>query len=151
MRQLFFALALLVSACAAPPASADQIAADHQLLRSCVAQASGDRAALAQCAGVIARACIEAEGVNTMSEVLCWSAEADAWQSEINAATTRIAAADPVEGEMLANANTAWTAWLDSECAYRAYEIGDGSGQQVDHVRCAADLTTARAIDLLAR
>lgn len=151
MRQFFFALALLVSACATPPALADQIAADHQLVRSCIAQANGDRATLAQCGGVMARACIEAEGVSTMSEVLCWSAEADAWQSEINDATTRVAASDAVEGEMLTNANTAWSAWLDSECAYRAYEFGGGSGEQVDHVRCAADLTTARAIDLLAR
>jgi uncharacterized protein YecT (DUF1311 family) len=151
LRQLLFALAFTLAACATLTARADPLPADPQLLRTCVTQAGEDRAVLARCNGVVARACIEAEGgPNAMSDVLCRSAEAGIWQALIDEETTRITAADPVDGELLASANQAWTQWRAAECNYRAYEYGGGAGEQYDRVVCDLDLASARAIDLIA-
>lgn len=150
MRQLFFALAFALSACATPQASADPLPADPQLLRTCVMQAGSDRAALQQCVGVVTRACIAAEGgSNSFSDVLCRSAEADIWEAVIAESTTRITGADPIDGELLATSSQAWNAWREAECNYRAYEYGGGSGEQYDRIVCQLDLTSARAIDLI--
>lgn len=85
-----------------------------------------------------------------MTDVLCRSAEADVWQALIDETTTRVTAADSVDGELLASANQAWTQWREAECSYRAYEFGGGSGEQSDRAVCHLDLTSLRAIDLLA-
>lgn len=84
-----------------------------------------------------------------MSDVLCRSAEADIWETLITEATTRITAADPVDGELLSASSQLWTQWRDAECSFRAYEFGGGSGEQYDRVVCYLDLTAARAIDLI--
>ena len=150
MRQLFFALALLVTACATPPARADVLQSDARLLDACIAQTSGDRVALQQCVGVMTRACVEAEGgSNSMTDVLCRSSESLAWSAIIEAATERITAADPADGALLAAANNAWTEWRETECSYRAYEFGGGSGEQYDRVACDLELTSSRAIGLI--
>ncbi|MGQ0531511.1 MAG: hypothetical protein ACT4OF_02325 [Caulobacteraceae bacterium] len=149
MRRLLFALAFGLAACATPEAGADPIQADPAHLLRCVAAAAVDRAALAQCSGAVARPCIEAEGAGTHSDVLCWSEETVAWRALIDAATARIEAGDADKGARLRPANEVWDAWLEQECYYRAYEYGAGVGEQVDLVRCSAELTTARAIDLL--
>ena len=150
MRQLFFALALLAAACATPTARADEIAADPQLAQTCVTEAGADYAALERCKGVVANACIEAEGPSTMSLVLCWSAEYAVWRAMIETSTARIEAADAEKGIRLQRVNEAWQAWLDAECDYFSYEFGGGSGEQVERVQCAVVLTHRRAIDLLA-
>ncbi len=85
-----------------------------------------------------------------MSDVLCRSAEADIWEVLIAEATTRITAADPVDGELLNASSRLWTQWREAECNYRAYECGGGSGEQHDRIVCHLDLTVARAIDLIA-
>lgn len=150
MRQLFFALAFVVAACASPHAHADPLAADPQILRSCVLDAGKDRDALEQCVGQLTRSCIAEEGgSNSMTDVLCRSAEADVWQTLVEENTARIAAADPVDGELLATANAAWTQWREAECSYRAYEYGGGSGEQYDRINCHLRLTASRAIDLI--
>ena len=150
MRQLFFALAFVVTACATPHANADILQADAQILRTCVARAGQDRVALQQCYGAMTNACVEAEGgSNAMTDVLCRSVEAETWQVLVEENTARITAADAADGELLAAANQAWTLWRDAECSYRAYEYGGGSGEQYDRVVCYLDLTSARAIDLI--
>ena len=144
MRQLFFALALLASACATPMARADTLSADPQILRGCALDAGKE------CVGLITRHCVAEEGgSNAMTDVLCRSGEADAWQALIDENTARIAAADPVDGELLVAANQAWTQWREAECNYRAYEYGGGSGEQHDRIACQLRLTATRAIDLI--
>jgi uncharacterized protein YecT (DUF1311 family) len=147
MRQLLFACALFLTACA--PAHADPIQANPELLNACIAAAGEDRAALEACRGSVARPCIELEGQGYHSDVLCWSEEISAWRELINVATTRIESNDADEGARLRPANAAWESWLDAECYYRAYEFGGGVGENVDRINCAADLTSARAIELL--
>jgi uncharacterized protein YecT (DUF1311 family) len=150
LRRLLIACALALTACAAPQAHADPLPADPELVRACVGQAGRNCAALQQCQGVVTRACIEAQGgSNSLSDVLCRSAEADIWQTLIDENTARISAADAVDGRLLAAANASWTQWRDSECEYRAYEYGGGSGEQYDRIVCHLELTAARAIDLI--
>lgn len=149
MRQLIIAGVLALTAWVAE-ARADPIQADPGLLDACIARAAGNSAGLDQCRGAMARPCIEAEGVGTMSEVLCWSEEHAAWQEVVASTTERLGANDEQKGARLHRANEAWTAWVDAECSYRSYEFGGGSGEQVDRVRCAADLAADRAISLLA-
>lgn len=150
MRQLFFALAFVLTACATPPASADPIAADPQLAQTCVARADNDYAALERCNGIVANACIEAEGPSTMALTLCWSAEYDVWRQMIETSTARIESDDAEKGVRLRRANEAWQAWLDAECDYFSYEFGGGSGEQVERAQCGVVLAHRRAIDLLA-
>jgi len=151
LRQIFFACALLLTACATPSARADVLRSDARILGSCVAQAGQDRVALQQCVGLMTRDCIEEEGgSNSMTDVLCRSSESLAWHTIIFSTTERIAAAGPVDGELLAAANNAWTDWREAECNYRAHEFGGGSGEQYDRVACDLELASERAIDLIA-
>lgn len=84
-----------------------------------------------------------------MSEVLCWSAEYDAWRAIIDGAAPSLAALEPGrDPARFAAANAAWSAWLDAECDYWAWQEGGGSGEQVDRVQCAARLAADRAINL---
>jgi uncharacterized protein YecT (DUF1311 family) len=149
MRQLVFALA--VAACVAPPASADPFeSAQPQLLDVCLQSAGASREGLQQCVGVVANPCIATDGAATSSYVLCWSAEADAWNTHLSRATTRLNETQEARSpSRLAEANKAWSEWRDAECEYWAWEEGGGSGEQVDRARCHARLTADRAISLL--
>lgn len=150
MRQIFFALAFALSACATPAVHADALSANPEILRGCALDAGKDRDALEQCVGLITRHCTAAQGgANSMTDVLCRSAEADVWQALIDENTTRIAAADAVDGALLVGANQAWMHWREAECNYRAYEYGGGSGEQYDRIDCHLRLTATRAIDLI--
>jgi uncharacterized protein YecT (DUF1311 family) len=150
LRQIIFALAFVLSACATPSANADVLQSDPDILGACIAQARQDRAALEQCKGLMTRACVEAEGgTNAYTDVLCRSDEMLAWESIAPERTEAIALADPVDGELLAAANDKWQDWREAECNYRAYEYGGGSGEQYDRAVCYVDLTAARAIDLI--
>lgn len=143
-------LALALVSCSTPAARADELQADPRLLEACIA--ATNHAALEGCRGVVARACIEAEGGGSMADVLCWSAEADAWRGRIDAYMQRMNAEhayrDPAR---LASAHQAWQAWADAECEYWAWEEGGGSGEQYARVQCAASLAADRAISLIAR
>lgn len=139
---------VFIAACAG--ARADELPARPELLTACIAEAGADRAALEACQGVVANDCIAAEGPSTMSVVLCWSAESDAWDVALIRASTQVnerwAGKDPLR---LANANQAWSAWREAECEYWAWEEGGGSGEQVERVQCAARVTADRAIALI--
>lgn len=149
MRQILALLALALASCATPAAQADPLPADPELLNACVANAI-DEAALRQCRGAVARPCIEIEGSNSLSDVLCWSAEADAWRGVIDATMQRISAKQAYrDPQRLANAHQAWQAWVESECEYWAWEQGGGSGEQYARVQCAVDRAAERAVSLI--
>jgi uncharacterized protein YecT (DUF1311 family) len=144
-------LALALASCSTPPAQADDMIDNPEAIATCVAAANGERAALEACRGAIARPCFAQHGPGTMSDVLCWSAEGDAWNREIATAIERLnqhtEGRDPAR---LAAAQAAWQAWRDAECEYWAWEEGGGSGEQVVRAQCAVDATIDRAINLLA-
>lgn len=151
MRRILLSLAVALAACATTPSNADPLeGADSQALDSCVRSAGAARDALQRCVGAVARPCVEANGPSTMSDVLCWSAESDAWRAHIERATARLAADESYrDPARLASANAAWSAWAEAECEYWAWQQGGGSGEQVDRVLCDARVSAARAIDLI--
>ncbi|MGD9981458.1 MAG: lysozyme inhibitor LprI family protein [Hyphomonadaceae bacterium] len=152
MRQLYIACALALIACASLQAHADSdvVQASAERLTACVASAGADRAALEQCKGVAAQACIEAEGGVTMAHVLCWDSEASGWREMMAVAATRLAvSASYRDAARLDAANAAWASWAEAECEYWAWEVGGGVGEQVDRVRCAAHISADRAITLI--
>ncbi|WP_167755857.1 lysozyme inhibitor LprI family protein [Vitreimonas flagellata] len=149
MRQWLGALALIIAA-STTPVAADTMETHPEVLRACVAAPDATREALAQCIGAEARPCIIAEGPGTMSEALCWNAEAETWDALINEATTALTERAPYrDPSRLKRANTTWAAWADAECEYWAWEEGGGSGEQVERVMCAARLRAQRTIELM--
>ena len=149
MRQWICALALIIAASATPTA-ADTMETHPQALRACVLAPDATREALQQCGGAQARPCIEAEGGGTMSEALCWNAEAETWNALITEATNALTeGASYRDPNRLKRANTTWAAWADAECEYWAWEERGGSGEQVERVMCAAGVRAHRAIDLM--
>jgi uncharacterized protein YecT (DUF1311 family) len=145
-------LALALVSCSTPPAQADDMIDNPEAIATCVAAANGDHSRLEECRGVIANRCLEQHGPGTMSDVLCWSAEGDAWDREIAAEIGRRAQnPDGHDPARLAAAQAAWEAWRDAECDYWAWEEGGGSGEQVIRVACAVNLTIDRALGLLSR
>jgi uncharacterized protein YecT (DUF1311 family) len=148
MRQWLCAFALI--AASATPARADTMETHPEVLRACVAAPDATRETLTQCLGAEARPCIRAEGGGTMSEALCWSAEAETWNALIIEASAALSErASYRDPHRLKRANTDWAAWAESECEYWAWEEGGGSGEQVERVMCAARLRAQRAIDLM--
>jgi uncharacterized protein YecT (DUF1311 family) len=128
-----------------PKAAADPLdtGGGAEAFSACVAAG-----ALDQCRGVLARACVAANGDATMSLVLCWNEEAEAWDGVIADRLQRLAT--PERREALTRAQEAWTQWRDAECAYRSDPSAGGSGVQVVMVECSAELGAARAAMLSA-
>lgn len=151
MRHFLALLALALPSCATPAAQADDLIDNPEAIATCVARANGERAALETCRGAIERPCREQNGPNTMSDVLCASAEADAWDREIaKAIERRTQSPEGHDPARLAAAQAAWETWRDAECDYWAWEEGGGSGEQVVRAACAVDASADRAINLLA-
>ncbi len=88
-RQWLCALALIIAA-SATPAAVDTMETHPVVLRACVAAPDATREALHHCVGTEARPCIEAEGGGSISETLCWNAEAETWNALITEATTAL-------------------------------------------------------------
>lgn len=151
MRQALFAFAFVL-ACAAPPlpALADPLDSQPDELLACVNAGRASREALNQCVGTQAQSCIENEGASYIADTLCWDAEAETWRGVIAQATLALSAHAPYRSATrLDAANAAWFAWAEAECEYLSWEEGGGSGEQVQRVRCAANLHAERAISLI--
>ena len=151
MRQVFFAFAFCVTACATPHASADTPEINYgELVTACVAAAGGDEAALNACQGVGSQPCMNSDGgASTMGMVMCLSAEGEAWTSLMDAAQARLAAANPDTAGALTRAQQQWREYRDAECSYSVVRWGEGSGAQVQYAGCMSNLAADRAIALI--
>jgi len=147
LRQVVLSVVLLCAPVA--PASADVDAIEAAPIVACVSAADGDAAALRACRGAIAQPCLDSDsGYTTYGMVMCFSAEAEAWESVINDALERLAAAGPDLAPSLAASQEAWRAYRDAECSYRVNRWGEGSGGRVALAACIADLSVERGIAL---
>ncbi len=151
MRQFFFALAFVVSACATPHARADETDINYaERVVACVTAAEGDQALLNACQGAASRPCMETDGgASTMGMVMCLSAEGDAWVSLMEAAQVRLSASNPDAADALIRAQQQWREYRDAECSYSVARWGQGSGARVQYAACMAHLTADRAVELL--
>lgn len=117
---------------AAPPRGADT----PQRLQDCIGAASGP--------------CMESpDGGTTMGMVDCLARETAWWDQLLNAnyGTLR----SDMEGEAftaLRDAQRAWIAFRDAECAFRYTFWREGTIRSLFYGSCRLDLTARRAIDL---
>jgi uncharacterized protein YecT (DUF1311 family) len=164
-------LALLAGPAAAqePPAPAPQVAA-------CVAAADRDPEAERACVGAASLACIEAgpDAQTTLGMMECYMAETAAWDAELNAVyqsllalAEAMAAADPSAAEpsgdatsaadpaavshaaLLREAQRAWIAFRDADCAEAAGYWGEGTMRLVAGAECMMERTAGRTLELL--
>ena len=127
-------------------------------------EAAADAEAKAACLGRMSAACMETEegGETTLGMTFCLGAEADAWDSYLNVeyAETRAwaRAADKdeaayfpefaVRAETLLEAQRAWIAFRDAECALEYAQWGAGSMRNIAHATCRMQMTAERTLDL---
>ncbi|WP_206513286.1 lysozyme inhibitor LprI family protein [Pelagibacterium montanilacus] len=144
-------VALLALASASPLAAQDGHieAFDAGLLEACADEA-GDADALSACVGVAADACQEAPGgATTMGIAACLMAESAVWDDRLNTAygALRDGLAD-APADSLRDAQRAWIAFRDADCAFQYALWGEGTMRQIAGASCVLDHTARRAIAL---
>ncbi len=149
MRQLVFACALFVAACASPGARADDDEAISYtpLVQQCVTAAATDEA-LAACKGAAWTPCSEVDGGSTYGMVMCYSHEADGWEVVIAATVQALSAAFPDSTATITDAQSDWQSLREHDCAFAQQRWGAGSGAQVEYLRCMAAMGADRGIAL---
>ena len=148
MRQWFFVLAFFSSAFASLDVRADDNETNYALLvQQCVTAAATDEA-VAACKGAAWTACSEADGGSTYGMVMCYSAEAGAWEAVIADAVRSLSAAFPDSAGTITEAQNDWRSLREHDCAFARQRWGPGSGAQVEYVRCMAAMGADRGITL---
>lgn len=129
----------------------------------CVVSAASREDARA-CIGIGTQACIEGvpDGQTTVGMMQCAQAEADAWDALLNAEYQRAresarqgdAAEDRPEfqnaAQTLLEAQRAWIAFRDANCAMEYARWGSGSMRMTAGASCLLDMTAERTLDLRA-
>ncbi len=137
-----FAAVLLLSG----PASASD---DHTaFLDACIAAAGGPgRTAASTCFGQVTQHCLVATELTTRDMVTCAGEEYAAWTDLMNAALERLREGEPeARVAVIEQAQELWAPWRDARCAI--YTTYDGSLFRPLAVRCLADTTADRVVDL---
>ncbi|MCD7060738.1 lysozyme inhibitor LprI family protein [Pelagibacterium xiamenense] len=149
----FVTLAIL-AACTMPAAAQETgfTPEDDKMLTECVenAGASGGESLAATCIGTVSELCQETpEGSTTIGIVECAARETSWWDKRLNdtyAAVLETLDADRTQS--LRDAQRAWIAFRDAECAFAYDYWRDGTIRSVFGASCMLDLTARRAIDL---
>lgn len=131
---------------------------------TCFASAQGDPTARA-CIGIGAGACMDQspDGQTTVGMMVCLLAESDLWDRLLNqeyaAARARAQGADDAERPyfpeyavrvtQLRDAQRAWIAFRDANCAMEYGAWGAGSMRQIAGADCQLRMTAERTIDLM--
>jgi uncharacterized protein YecT (DUF1311 family) len=158
-------IALTMLALAAPAAAQDADAAAN-VLRSCLGAAE-DRAGETACMGSYAQECsATVEGGETTAGMSrCAAAEAEGWDRMLNETwaelivlARRRAILDEEAGEpvadlegLLVEAQRAWIAFRDADCAQEVAVWGDGSMRTVAGAWCQLERTAQRVFELRAK
>lgn len=103
------------------------------------------------CIGAAARTCQEARPADTINTNACVMAEHDAWDAALNAeyGKTREQWADrPELAQALLDAQRAWLAFRDAECALSAARYGGGSMAGTSRIYCLMETTARRTFAL---
>ncbi len=127
---------------AAYPAAAD----DAGTLDVCLSQNRDNPTA---CYGVVADPCQQATKQTTLDIVACMGRETAAWDALLNRWYKELKAPlDEPSAEALRDAQRAWIAFRDADCAFAYTRWGDGSMRNVAGAYCQRDRTAGRAIEL---
>jgi uncharacterized protein YecT (DUF1311 family) len=153
--------AVVVLACGALPAAAQDIPFVPDATAACLAAAPSDPAT---CIGHAADACmLETEGGDTTVGMgACLRAELDWWAARLSVAEAAVAeAAAATDAEMVAIGATvpmqvpafdamraAWAAWRDAACDWERVQWGGGTGQGPATAACLMQVTGEQALAL---
>lgn len=145
--------ALLLGALAAPGLAQEPagLSVDVSVVEACIADAEpGDLTPA--CIGAAAKQCQQAPGGDTTLGIsTCVMAEHAAWDAALNReyqAARAHYADDPTAADSLRNAQRAWIAWRDAECAFQYDRYGGGSMRSVASANCRMSMTAMRALEL---
>lgn len=160
---VFGALMAAVAAPGAAKAAEHEVAEFGPILTGCY-EAAGDTDAKAACLGGMSSHCMDSQdgGHTTLGMTFCLGAEADVWDGFLNAeyretrAWAEAADADEavyfpeyaVRAEKLLDAQRAWIAFRDAECALDYAEWGAGSMRNIAYADCRLKMTAERTIEL---
>lgn len=113
-----------------------------------------------ECVGIVSGPCMEAaDGATTVGMMACMGRETQAWDAILNDQWPKlmqrarsldggaVAQDQPGRAETLRDAQRAWIAFRDAECAHAYASGGDGSIRRILGASCLLDLTAERAID----
>lgn len=152
MGRLTLAFAALVPlGAAAQDLPATALADVENTVRACFAEydplGSGPN-----CLGQGAQGCIAATDESTLSMVGCIGAETQVWDDLLNteykARRAEMLAQGEGLSELLLDAQRAWIAFRDAECALEVARWGNGTLATVVGANCAMEMTATRATQL---
>ncbi len=144
-------------------ATEHEIATYGPTLDACYAAAETTEARRA-CLGLMSQTCMDTQdgGHSTLGMVACLNAEADVWDKHLNAEYKQVIAAfraidaDEAEhfpefakrAETLRDAQRAWIAFRDGECALAYALWGSGSMRNIAYADCRMQMTADRVFEL---
>lgn len=144
----------------AGPAAAQEYAVDRHAVDACF-QATAGNPAPPGCIGAAAELCMSGTdgGYSTGGMASCVSAEAAIWDEYLNTlygdlrADMRAQDVDNPEGavgraDALRDAQRAWIAFRDAECAYNWAVFQEGTMRSLISTGCMLDMTADRVLDL---
>ncbi|MBD3786046.1 MAG: DUF1311 domain-containing protein [Sphingomonadales bacterium] len=102
------------------------------------------------CLGQAAQGCMGATDESTMSIVACIGAETQVWDDLLNSEYKARRAELTPRGlnDQLLDAQRAWLAFRDAECALEVDRWGDGSMAVIVGANCMMEMTATRAAQL---
>ncbi|MFK7838147.1 MAG: lysozyme inhibitor LprI family protein [Sulfitobacter sp.] len=124
---------------------------DPAVVRGCFSDAfSGDGAP--QCLGQAAEGCLAGGDNSTLGIVQCIQGETALWDGLLNEQYGQVRATlnaqNPALGTALRDAQRAWIAYRDAECALEHARWGDASLRSIVAANCMMAETAERAIEL---
>lgn len=145
-------LAGLTGAGFAQTVPAGSLSGIEATVRACFAGAAPGESA-PDCLGAGAQPCTETpEGMTTHGTAQCLAAETAVWDDLLNTEYKALRAQMLAQGEglgdSLLDAQRAWIAFRDADCAFDYARWGDGSIRQIVGANCLMQMTAARAIAL---
>jgi uncharacterized protein YecT (DUF1311 family) len=146
---------LALSLLAAPVLAQDpaSFTIDPSLVEACVADTPGGDLT-PPCIGAAAKQCQQAPGGDTTLGIAqCVMGEHDAWDAALNReykAARAIYKDDQTAADSLRDAQRAWLAWRDAECAFQYNRYGGGSMRTIASANCQMSMTAMRTLELKA-
>ncbi len=130
--------------------SEDQAATDVAFLGECLDTLAARNAPARVCIDIVARQCAsEPGGETTAGALACEERESDAWLALLNDAAVELEQGmSNTERDRFGEAQDAWSAYRDAQCAYEAALFEDDSLQNVERAACVRRLTATRTISL---
>ena len=144
------AYAVLGSGAVGQTAPAAQASSDDGAMEQCLASARQRGARPATCIGAIEDSCVARLSDRSESALIdCASREHGFWDRLLNPSYKQVlAGGSAAEDEALRAVQRQWLAWRDARCDARAVPRAGAVSARLAGIRCVAEETALRAIDL---